>query len=500
MKAIILARVSKEDQLEGQSIPAQLARSRQWCKDKRLEVKSEYQFDESSTKDQRKKFEKVIDEIRESKEPVALVVETIDRLQRSFKESVILDELRKKDKVELHFLRENLVISINSNSADLLRWDMGVMFARGYVLQLSDNVKRSVEQKLKVGEWPEKAPFGYRNVTLEDGKKWVEVEPFEAEVAKKMYEWYSTGSFSMLEVGHKVKEVFNREFSKGYVDFILKNPFYCGTMVIKGKEWPHRYEIIVTKEIFDKVQEIKAGYNKKHFKFAGLPYLYRGLIRCSECGCMITPEKKKGKYIYYHCTQYYGKHEAKWLREKDITKQFVELFTGMKLPREALEDITASLRKAHEDKSYTYKTVLDSYNKDIQKYENRIETAWEDKADGSITESEYEKKRIKYRDEQKKVEAKIAKLRKADEEYYITSDYLLNVASRSAELFKISEPQEKRQLLKFTLQNLELEGNLVRYSLIKPFDRVLNYTSRQDWLRGKDSNLHTRLQRPVSYH
>ena len=39
MKAIILARVSKEDQLEGQSIPAQLARSRQWCKDKKLVIK-----------------------------------------------------------------------------------------------------------------------------------------------------------------------------------------------------------------------------------------------------------------------------------------------------------------------------------------------------------------------------------------------------------------------------------------------------------------------------
>lgn len=483
MKAVILARVSTEEQLkEGDSIPAQLTRAKDYCKRVGIEIKSEYQFNESSTKDKRDKFEKVLDEIKNSKEVVALVVETIDRLQRSFKESVILDELRKKEKVELHFLRENLVISVNSNSSDLIRWDMGVMFARSYVLQLSDNVKRTIEQKLRSGEWPEKAPFGYRNVTLEGGKKWVEIEPFEAEVVKKMYEWYSTSSFSMLEIGHKVEEIFNRKFSKGYVDFILKNPFFHGTMVVKGKEWPHRYNIIVSKELFDKVQEIKAGYNKKHFKFAGLPYLYRGLIRCSECGCMITPEKKKGKYVYYHCTQYYGKHGAKWLKERDITKQFVELFTSMKVPTEALEDITESLRKAHEDKSYTYKIVLTSYQRDIQKYENRVEKAWEDKADGRITESEYDRKYTKYRAEQKKVEARIAKLRKADEEFYITSDYLINVASRSAELFKSSEPMEKRQLLKFTLQNLELKGDLVQYSLIKPFDQILNHTTRQDWL------------------
>lgn len=90
MKAIILARVSTEEQMtEGQSIPAQLARAREYAKKKNFDVVSEYQFDESSTKDQRKKFELVVEEIKKSKEILALIVETVDRLQRSFKESVI---------------------------------------------------------------------------------------------------------------------------------------------------------------------------------------------------------------------------------------------------------------------------------------------------------------------------------------------------------------------------------------------------------------------------
>ncbi len=110
MKAIILARVSNEEQLEGQSIPAQLARAQDYCHKRELRIKSEYCFDESSTKDQRKKFEQIISEIKQSKEPVALVVETVDRLQRSFKESVLLDELRKAGKLHIHFIRENLVI------------------------------------------------------------------------------------------------------------------------------------------------------------------------------------------------------------------------------------------------------------------------------------------------------------------------------------------------------------------------------------------------------
>ena len=36
-------------------------------------------------------------------------------------------------------------------------------------------------------------------------------------------------------------------------------------------------------------------------------------------GSAITPEKHKG-HVYYHCTQYNGKHGAKWLREEEITR------------------------------------------------------------------------------------------------------------------------------------------------------------------------------------
>ncbi|MCM8802975.1 MAG: recombinase family protein [Candidatus Omnitrophica bacterium] len=69
MKAIILARVSTEEQMcEGQSIPAQLAKAREYAKRKEVNVYKEFSFDESSIKDRRKKFEIVIEEIKKSKE------------------------------------------------------------------------------------------------------------------------------------------------------------------------------------------------------------------------------------------------------------------------------------------------------------------------------------------------------------------------------------------------------------------------------------------------
>lgn len=154
MKAIILARVSTEEQMiEGQSIPAQLARAQEYARRKELAVVSEYQFDESSLKDHRKKFEQVVEEIEKSKEKIALIVETVDRLQRSFKESVSLDEFIKQDKLEIHFIRENLIVHKDSNSSEIQRWDLGVFLAKSFVLQISDNVKRTYALKIRNGEY-----------------------------------------------------------------------------------------------------------------------------------------------------------------------------------------------------------------------------------------------------------------------------------------------------------------------------------------------------------
>ena len=303
-----------------------------------------------------------------------------------------------------------------------------------------------------------------------------------------MYEWYSTGCSSLLEIRRKVREEFNVNFSKGFVDFILKNHFYAGSMVYQGKEYPHYYQCIISRELFDEVQRIKAGYMKKHSKFAGLPYLYRGLIRCAKCGCMITPEKKKGKYIYYHCTQYRGKHGADYVTEEELTAQFAELYKSLQIPPGVVKQITNSLRKSHQDKAQFHKTVLQGFQSEYQKYETRIEKMYEDKLDGNISETLYNKKNDEYRLKQQELTEKISRLNTADEEYYLTSEYLLRIANRAYDLFISSEPEQKQQLLKMTLQNLKLDGKKIDFKLVKPFDQVFALTSRQSWYPRWDSN------------
>ena len=105
-----------------------------------------------------------------------------------------------------------------------------------------------------------------------------------------------------------------------------------------------------------------------------------------------------------------------------------------------------------------------------------------------ITMDFFEKKRDQYREEQKEILAKAKNLQVADEEYYLTSQYLLQIASRAKELFESSEPDEKKQILQLTLQNLTLEGKKVRYEWKKPFDKIAIYASHPDWRPRRDSN------------
>ena len=485
MKAIILARVSDKKQ---DSNEAQILRVSDYVKRKNLTVLKTYEIEESSTKGDRAKFQKVVEEITQSSEPIALVVDTVDRLQRSFKESVQLDDLRKEGKLEIHFYRESLVVNQNSNSSDLLRWDMAVMFARSYVLQLSDNVKRKQEQMLRSGIYPSQPPYGYKRVPVSKDKTEIVIDEYASKIVQKAYEWYATSSFSMELLRKRLKEEYGVNWSKGFTDIVLKNHFYYGTMTWnKGKPnektYSHNYPHIIEKPLFDQVQKIKASFNKKPFKYAGKPYIYRGLLRCADCGLAITPEKHKG-HVYYHCTQYNGKHGAKWLREENITEQIGKVFKGIQIPEEVLTQIVTSLQSSHEGKVSFRETQYKQLTSEHEKYTKRLEKIYIDRLDGRITDDEYDKFYQSFREKVAEIDTQLSMLQEAEDNYYLSAKYILELANRAYELFESSEVEERRQLIKLVLSNLRVEDDLVRYDAIKPFDTLLNYDYRQTWLPG----------------
>ena len=484
MKSIILARVSTEEQMvEGQSIPAQLARARDYSNKKNLPIKSEHQFDESSIKDKRNKFEKVIEEIKNSKEPIALIVETVDRLQRSFKESVLLDELLKQGKVELHFIRENLVIHKDSNSSEIQRWDLAVFVAKSFVLQISDNVKRTNELKLKKGEWPGKATIGYINVVDDKGNKDIVLDPERKHFIIKIFETYASGNSSLNAITAEMKRLGLTSNTKNpkplrqsRIHCILKDTFYYGVMKRKGQLLPHKYHPLITKELFDKVQAVFAGYHKKPFKYASKPFSLRGLILCAdpECNCSISPETHKG-HSYYSCTNSKKVHKKRvYVREEDLMANVHIALKNLQLTDKGINFLVSELRKTNDAKNEFSRQAVESLRAEHDKIEIRLNNMLDARFDGSITTETYDKKLKEYKERQHELIYEMQKYDIADENYYITVNTVLNVAQRASEIFESSEADEKRQLLNFLLQNLKLKEKTLQFELKKPFNYIVN--------------------------
>lgn len=491
MKAILIARVSTEEQREaGNSLPAQVIRLEKYCQNKGFAIIQVCSFDESAYTNDRSEFDQIIDLIIDQKEKIVVCCDKVDRLSRNVfdKRISLLYEKALNDDIELHFVSDSQIINSRISAVEKFQFSISLGLAKYYSDAISDNVKRAMEQKLRKGEWPGKAPFGYKNVTKSDGSTDIILDEYEAHIIAKTFELYASQAYSIDLLRQKMKKDYNVTWARSYVAKILDNSFYYGDMLIKNKTYPHRYGPIISKDLFESVQQIKQGFNKKPFKYAGKPYIYRGLIRCANCGLAITPEKHKG-FIYYHCTQYNGKHGAKWLREEAITEQIGSVFKRLRMPEEVLEQIRQTLDSVHKDKMDFHNRELDKLTREKKTLTQMMDNLYIDKLKGSITDSAYDKFYQKFKDQALDINLRLEQLQEAENNYYVTAKYLLDLTNRAYELFMSSEVEEKRHLIKLILSNLELKDENIVCNVVSPFDMILKMSDSHLWLGRKDSNL-----------
>jgi len=495
MKSIIIARVSTEEQKEaGNSLPVQIVRLKQYCERKGFEVIKEFSFDESAFKDQRTEFDSILEFVINSKEKLVVCFDKVDRLSRNVfdKRVSVLYEKALSDEIELHFVSDGQVINDKISAVEKFQFGINLGLAKYYSDAISDNVKRAQEQKLRKGEILGPAPYGYRNITKDDGNKWVEKDEYEQSVVKVIYSMYVTGVYSVDVIKALLKTDYNTKLTRGKIYKILTNKFYHGYMTYKGVDYEHYYGKTIELEDYQKALEVREGKTrpgKTGQKYGSLNHIYKGFIKCSYCGCSITAEQKKGKYVYYHCTDYHKKHKqnnvkVNYIEEKILTEEFAKMFKGMQIPENKLQEITDTLKVSHNDKKEFYEAEFEKLTSEYKKYEKMRETLYDDYASGSITIDVQVKRDARYSNEQEKIEIRLKQFRQADDQYYITATTVLSVASRSYELFKSSKPNKKREILRLVLSNCTLKDENLCYDLKEPFQTILTYASCSEWLRG----------------
>ncbi len=88
------------------------------------------------------------------------------------------------------------------------------------------------------------------------------------------------------------------------------------------------------------------------------------------------------------------------------------------------------------------------------------------------------------------MEIELSEHREADYEYQTTVSTVISVARRAKDIFEnCSEPMQKRAFLNFILQNPTVKAKKLEFSMVSPFNLVLELADSPDLLRGQDSNL-----------
>ena len=501
MDAVILARVSSREQEQGMSIDAQLENMRNYCKRQKLNIIKEYVLTESSTRGDRKKFEEMLKFVKTCTQKIAIIADCIDRIQRSFKESVELDELRKNDKIEIHFIRENLILHKDSSSTDIARWDLGVFTAKTYVGNLRDNVKRSIDYNTQHGIWQSKAPIGYLNRRNELNRPIIIIDPARAPIIIKLFELYSTGRYSLSEIAkHSEKmgliSLQNKiKLSKTAIQKILKNPFYSGTMIVKGRQYTHIHPTLISPELFYKCQQVMQNKNNGRQKYAEKMFALRGIMRCATCGNTISCDEKtktNGKtYVYLRCVHHKNGCNQPEVNENAILDQVKrEIFDKLVVPKNILTDIMQHLRTTVQAENAFYQSNIDQLNSQLENTHNKVNKLLDLLLDDRITQNDYDKKLDELRQQEFAIRQKIKSHTKADHTFINTVESLIYIMSRAGELFESSNNEQKHALLKLVCSNCVLDDKKIRFSLEKPFDILINLHNRKSWLGQLDSNQH----------
>jgi DNA invertase Pin-like site-specific DNA recombinase len=315
MKAVIFTRVSTRDQEDKHSLNAQLKRLQEYCHRQKFDIIQEYKVSESSTIGDRKQFKEMIqfvqDKSKKLKSPVALIVDSVDRLQRGFKECSLIDDLRKAKTIEIHFYKEAFYLNDQSSSSDIMRWDFGIIGAKMYVQAISDNVKRGNLYAWAKGLWTGKPPIGYKKIS-ENGITNFVHDDLRAYYIKQIFELYSTELHSLMSLERKCKEwnltsnksIKGEPITKNTIDRILKDPFYYGEMYIEkyDRYYKHNYKPIIERWLFEKCKSItmkrNEQSNKQNTQISDKKcFIFSNLLTCKTNNRRVSCDEKEHVYL-----------------------------------------------------------------------------------------------------------------------------------------------------------------------------------------------------------
>jgi len=277
-----------------------------------------------------------------------------------------------------------------------------------YVDNLSENVKRGMRQKIRNGIWPVWAPIGYLN---NPKTRMIDVDLEKAPKIIKLYELYATGEHNLSSLANWCKENnlkgnLGKEISTSNIQKILQNVFYLGLMKYKGEIFEGKHKPLISKKLFDKVQEVLKQRGKPQ-KIKKHNFTFLGLMKCASCDASITAETQRG-HIYYRCTKKKGNCvERHYLREENLVEQIKNYLQKVSLSSQNMEEVLAELEKDELEAKEQTKIIVQNLKKELSEIETKLEKLLDVYLNEVISTEEYTSRKQKILTQKLELQEKI---------------------------------------------------------------------------------------------
>src|ERR1700676_3447097 len=355
--AYLYIRVSTDEQKrKGYSLPEQEDRLLKYCEFENIEVKAIFREDFSAKNFNRPEWKKLVASIRKShsKEPNTILFLKWDRFSRNIEYAYeMIGILRKLNTVAMS-IDQPIDFNVPESS---------VMLAIYLSIPESENLRRALNtsngmrRAKQLGRYPSKAPLGYSNLTMIDGKKYIAPNPSIAKIITWSFQQLAKNSFTIEEV-KRMALIKGLKCSRSNFWRIIRSPVYCGfvklssemdgAVLIKGIHEP-----IVSEALFYKGQSIVNTKKKVIGKTDELKETFplKGYLICPNCSRKLRGSYSKGRakrYPYYHCSGNCKTRIRASLVNESYNKQLQQLVlseSGAELFSLVLVDSNAHLNK-----------------------------------------------------------------------------------------------------------------------------------------------------------
>ncbi|HLN18784.1 MAG TPA: recombinase family protein, partial [Patescibacteria group bacterium] len=267
-------------------------------------------------------------------------------------------------------------------------------------------------QKVRNGEYPCLAPVGYLNdVRL----KTIIVDKKKSAIIRKAFELYAKNNSRLDDIADFLAQrgITYRngvKYKRDRISFILPNPFYVGFFKFKGEIYEGKHQPVVSKKIFDRVQEVlkQRGRPRKHKH--NNPKVFCGLLKCS-CGMSITAEVKKG-HTYYRCTRKSKviRCNEPYIREELLDKQLSDLIQKFSLKKDWADKLLLMLEKDKNDSAQSFTAFVQEAKEKIQKLSLKLQRLLDSYLERDIERDIYIEKKNIFMSEKKSLEENISSL------------------------------------------------------------------------------------------